>query len=227
MGFFSTLLYFLFSQLVGKKNYNKWRKNGNRFLGEKQLFTIIAYDNYVNFEHSVGKVNKPGNLRREQRNFYRNILLAFFFCLTKNTHKTKHAKNKKRNTNILLKRGERRPIKKKKQNKKITQITHNFCLAKNKSTFVLRVFLAHEINNLFSHLFFMTFRGIFSFVFLLFFMFFVLLFELNCTRSRFWRKKLIHSYIFISFFSRWTLKKKTCSSNRALFFWVNGNHWKC
>jgi len=42
----------------------------------------------------------------------------FFFCLTKNTHKTKHAKNKKRNTNILLKRGERRPIKKKNKTKK-------------------------------------------------------------------------------------------------------------
>jgi len=182
------------------------------------LFTIIAYDNYVNFEHSVGKVNKPGNLRREQRNFYRNILLAFFFCLTKNTHKTKHAKNKKRNTNILLKRGERRPIKKKKQNKKITQITHNFCLAKNKSTFVLRVFLAHEINNLFSHLFFMTFRGIFSFVFLLFFMFFVLLFELNCTRSRFWRKKT-HSFIHFYFiFFSLNFKKKSMQFKSRAFF---------
>lgn len=49
------------------------------------------------------------------------------------------------------------------QKQKIAQITHNFCLAKNKTTFVLRVFLAHEINNLFSHLFFMTFRAIFSF----------------------------------------------------------------
>lgn len=93
------------------------------------------------------------------------VIFCSPFCIQQKRARTKQNMQKKKEAqNIWLKnKNDKKQGESGEQKQKIAQITHNFCLAKNKTTFVLRVFLAHEINNLFSHLFFMTFRAIFSF----------------------------------------------------------------